>query len=42
MRSLLYESAVVILTRNRADSDQRNWGAKLSEKIGDLELPLNW
>ncbi|MBY3027099.1 IS110 family transposase [Rhizobium leguminosarum] len=34
VRSLLYEAAVVILTRSRADSDLRNWGIKLREKIG--------
>lgn len=32
--SLLYEAAVVILTRSRADSDLRKWGTKLREKIG--------
>jgi len=34
VRSLLYEAAVVILTRNQANSDLRNWGLKLREKIG--------
>ncbi|CAK12146.1 MULTISPECIES: IS110 family transposase [Rhizobium] len=34
VRSLLYEAAVVILTRSRADSDLRKWGTKLREKIG--------
>ncbi|MDL2403299.1 IS110 family transposase [Rhizobium mayense] len=34
VRSLLYEAAVVILTRSRADSDLRRWGIKLREKIG--------
>jgi len=34
VRSLLYEAAVVILTRSRADSDLRRWGTKLPEKIG--------
>ena len=34
IRSLLYEAAVVILTRSQADSDLRNWGIKLREKIG--------
>lgn len=34
VRSLLYEAAVVILTRSRADSDLRRWGTKLREKIG--------
>lgn len=33
VRSLLYEAAVVILTRSRADSDLRNWGIKLRDKI---------
>ncbi len=34
VRSLLYEAAVVILTRSHADSDLRTWGMKLREKIG--------
>ena len=34
VRSLLYEAAVVILTRSLADSDLRRWGTKLREKIG--------
>lgn len=34
VRSLLYEVAVVILTRSQANSDLRNWGMKLREKIG--------
>lgn len=34
MRSLLYKAAVVILTRSRTNSDLRNWGIKLREKIG--------
>lgn len=34
VRSLLYEAAVVILTRSRADSDLRKWGTKLRENIG--------
>lgn len=34
VRSLLYEAAVVILTRSRAESDLRRWGIKLREKIG--------
>ncbi|MBB4860877.1 transposase [Novosphingobium chloroacetimidivorans] len=34
VRSLLYEAAVVILTRSHADSDLRSWGMKLREKIG--------
>jgi transposase len=34
LRSLLYEAAMVILTRVNADSTLRNWGLKLWEKIG--------
>ncbi|TIX62192.1 MAG: IS110 family transposase [Mesorhizobium sp.] len=34
LRGLLYEAAVVILTRSRADSSLRTWGLKLREKIG--------
>lgn len=34
LRGLLYEAAVVILTRTHADSALRNWGLKLREKIG--------
>jgi uncharacterized membrane protein (UPF0127 family) len=34
VRSLLYEAAVVILTRSRGESDLRNWGIRLREKIG--------
>jgi transposase len=34
VRSLLYEAAVVILTRSHADSDLRDWGMNLREKIG--------
>src|SRR6056297_459703 len=34
VRSLLYEAAMVILTRSRADSDLRTWGLKLKERIG--------
>lgn len=34
VRSLLYEAAVVILTRSHADSDLRSGGMKLREKIG--------
>lgn len=34
VRSLLYEAAVVILTRSQANSDLRSWGMKLREKIG--------
>ena len=34
LRALLYEAATVILTRTRADSDLRTWGAKLRERIG--------
>lgn len=32
--SLLYEAAMVILTRRQADSDLRTWGLKLKERIG--------
>lgn len=31
---MLYEAAMVILTRTHADSALRNWGLKLREKIG--------
>ena len=34
VRTLLYEAAVAILTRCRAESDLRSWGMKLREKIG--------
>jgi transposase len=34
VRSLLYEAAVVILTRSHAGSDLRSWGMRLREKIG--------
>ena len=34
LRSLLYQSAVVILTRSRAESTLRSWGMKLREKVG--------
>lgn len=34
VRSLLYEAAMVILTRSQADSDLRTWGLKLKERIG--------
>ncbi len=34
LRGLLYEAAVVILTRTTADSALRVWGLKLKEKIG--------
>jgi transposase len=34
LRGLLYEAAVVILTRATADSALRIWGRKLKEKIG--------
>ena len=34
LRGLLYEAAVVILTRSSAQSDLRNWGLKLRERIG--------
>lgn len=34
LRSLLYEAAMVILTRSYAESDLRTWGLKLKERIG--------
>ncbi len=34
LRGLLYEAAVVILTRTYADSGLRTWGLKLKERIG--------
>ncbi|RZL28039.1 MAG: IS110 family transposase [Sphingomonas sp.] len=34
VRGLLYEAATVILTRAHADSDLRQWGIKLREKVG--------
>ena len=34
LRGLLYEAASVILTRSSAESDLRNWGLKLRERIG--------
>ncbi len=34
LRGLLYEAAVVILTRTTADSTLRRWGLKLKERIG--------
>jgi transposase len=34
LRGLLYEAAVVILTRTTANSALRIWGLKLKEKIG--------
>ena len=34
LRALLYEAAMVILTRTTADSVLRRWGVKLREKIG--------
>ena len=34
LRALLYEAAMVILTRTTADSVLRSWGVKLREKIG--------
>lgn len=34
LRGLLYQAAVVILTRAQADSKLRDWGLKLKEKIG--------
>jgi transposase len=34
LRGLLYEAATVILTRSHADSDLRQWGVMLRERIG--------
>ena len=34
LRGLLYEAAVVILTRTRTDSSLRTWGLKLKQKVG--------
>lgn len=34
LRGLLYEAAVVILTRSYADSGLRSWGLKLRERVG--------
>lgn len=34
LRGLLYEAAVVIITRSYADSGLRTWGLKLRERIG--------
>ena len=34
VRSLLYEAAVVILTRSSAESGLRTWGLKLRERVG--------
>jgi len=34
VRSLLYEAAVVILTRSSAESGLRTWGLKLKERVG--------
>lgn len=34
VRSLLYEAALVILTRSSAQSTLRDWGLKLKERIG--------
>jgi transposase len=34
VRGLLYEAALVILTRSSAESDLRNWGLKLRERLG--------
>ena len=34
LRGLLYEAAVVIMTRSYADSGLRTWGLKLRERIG--------
>jgi transposase len=40
LRSLLYEAAMVILTRVSAASALRNWGLRLKEKIGFKRRPL--
>jgi transposase len=34
LRGLLYEAALVILTRSSAESDLRSWGLKLRERLG--------
>jgi hypothetical protein len=34
MRGLLYEAAIVLLSRSRVDSDLRAWGLKLRERLG--------
>jgi transposase len=34
VRGLLYEAALVILTRSSAESDLRTWGLKLRERLG--------
>jgi transposase len=34
LRGLLYEAALVILTRSSAQSDLRSWGLKLRERLG--------
>jgi transposase len=34
LRGLLYEAAIVILTRTSAESALRTWGLRLREKIG--------
>jgi transposase len=34
LRGLLYEAAMVIMTRTQADSSLRSWGLKLWERIG--------
>ena len=34
LRALLYQAAVVMMTRGRADSNLRSWGVRLKEKIG--------
>ena len=34
LRGLLYEEALVILTRGSAESDLRSWGLKLRERLG--------
>jgi transposase len=34
LRGLLYEAALVILTRSSAERGLRNWGLKLRERLG--------
>lgn len=34
LRGLLYEAALVILTRSSAEGDLRNWGLRLKERLG--------
>ena len=42
LRGLLYEAAVVMLTRSYADSGLRTWGLELGERIGFNGRPLPW